>query len=86
MDELFLGSFGWKKFNFAYWLIEQGADVNAADDQGNTTLMMAVKRKDEDHIRRLIKLGADPDQENAKGMSARQIAVEKGPRRLLDLL
>ncbi|HEX3101985.1 MAG TPA: hypothetical protein VHQ01_09345 [Pyrinomonadaceae bacterium] len=36
LDELFLGSYGWKKLNFAYWLIEQGADVNAADDLGNT--------------------------------------------------
>lgn len=85
LDELFLGSFAWKKLNFAYWLIGQGADVSAADDQGNTALMTAVKRKDEQDIKRLVKLGADADMPNAKGVTARQIAIDKGPKRLLEM-
>lgn len=85
LDELFLGSFQWKKLDFAYWLLDMGAQVNAADGDGNTALMMAVKRKDEDAIRRLVSLGADPDRVNHKGVSARSIAIAKGPRRLLDL-
>lgn len=86
LNELFLGSFGWKKYDFAYWLVDMGADVNASDDQGNTALMVAVKRKDAEHIRRLVKLGADPDTENTKEISAKKIAIAKGPKRLLDLL
>lgn len=84
--DLFLGSFGWKKYNFAYLILEMGADVNAGDDDGNTALMVAVKRKDEQNIKRLMKAGANPDQLNSKGDSARSIAVSKGPKRLLYLL
>lgn len=46
LDELFLGSFQWKKYEFAEWLLNKGADVNAADPKGLTALMMAVKRKE----------------------------------------
>ncbi|HEV8592208.1 MAG TPA: ankyrin repeat domain-containing protein [Pyrinomonadaceae bacterium] len=85
LDDLFLGSFQWKKFAFANWLLYNGADVNAADDRGNTALMLAVKRKDEDSIRLLIGRGADPDKLNNDGLSARMIAETKGPKRLLDI-
>jgi len=74
LNELFLGSFGWKKFNFAYWLLEMGADVDVADEKGNTALMVAVKRKDEENIIRLVKRGADADRKNTDGDSARRIA------------
>lgn len=86
LNDLFLGSFGWKKLNFAYWLLEMGADVNAADDKGNTALMVAVKRKDEENIKKLVKLGADADRKNAAGVSSRLIAETKGPNRLLAIL
>lgn len=86
LNDLFLGSFGWKKMNFVKWLLEMGADVNAADDRGITALMVAVKRKDEDAIRWLIRKGADPDRQNLNGDSARSIAETRGPRRLLKLL
>ena len=86
LNELFLGSFGWKKLNFAHWLLEMGADINAADDKGNTALIVAVKRKDEENIKKLVKLGADADHKNSDGVSARMIAETKGPKRLLTLL
>jgi hypothetical protein len=86
LNELFLGSFQWKKSNFARWLLEQGADVNAADEKGNTALMMAVKRRDEDSIKFLVSHGADADKTNKDGVSARTIVEQKGPKRLLKLL
>jgi ankyrin repeat protein len=86
LNELFLGSFQWKKYNFVSWLHEMGAEVNAVDHVGNTALMMAVKRKDDDRIKWLVERGADPDRANKQGISARMIAEQKGPRRLLQLL
>lgn len=85
-DDLFVGAFGWKKYEFAHWLLSMGADVNSQDPQGNTALIVAVKRKDETQIARLIQAGADPDRRNNKGDSARSIAAAKGPKRLLNLL
>ena len=86
LDELFLGTFQWKKYAFAKWLLEKGADVNARGPRGLTALMLAVKRKDEDSIRWLIDTGADPDIRSDDGTSARAIAESKGPKRLLHLL
>jgi hypothetical protein len=86
LDDLFLGSFQWKKMKFANWTLEQGANVNARGPGAMTALILAVKRKDEDAIRWLVENGADADIEDEKGTSARKIAETKGPRRLLDLL
>jgi ankyrin repeat protein len=86
LNDLFLGSFQWKKYGFASWLLEKGADVNAPGPAGLTALMLAVKRKDEDAIKLLMRSGADPDRESEQGISARKIAETKGPKRLLDLL
>lgn len=86
LDELFIGSVTWKKWEFAGWLLGMGASVDAADPAGITPLMVSVKRKDEAAIKKLIAAGADPDQQNLKGESARDIAIAKGPKRLLDLL
>ena len=85
LDDLFLGSFQWKKMTFAKWLLQQGADVNARGPGGMTVLMLAVKRKDEDAIRWLLDAGADPDIKDDKGISATKTAETKGPRRLLNL-
>lgn len=86
MNDLFLGSFGWKKFTFAKWLLDEGADVNASDDKGITALMVAVKRKDEDCIKWLLQRGASADKQNNDGLSARKIASIRGPKRILTLM
>ena len=86
LDELFLGTFAWKKYRFAFWLVEKGADVNAPGPAGLTALMLAVKRKDEDAIKLLLRCGADPDRRSDDGTSARKIAEAKGPRRISTLL
>lgn len=86
LNELFLGSFAWKKFAFVEWLLDEGADVNAADERGNTALMVAVKRKDEESIKMLVRRGASADKQSKDGMSARKIAETRGPKRLFGLL
>ena len=85
IDQLFVGTFGWKKYKFAEWLLQLGADVNTFGPDGSNALMIAVKRKDEDAIQFLRRYKADPDLKNNRGASARRIAESKGPKRLLDL-
>jgi ankyrin repeat protein len=51
-----------------------------------TALMFAVKRKEENTIRMLMKYGADPDKKSEDGMSARILAKKKGPKRLAKLI
>lgn len=85
LNDLFLGSFQWKKYEFAKWLLQQGADVNAEGPGGLTALMLAVKRKDEYSTKFLMHAGADPDQENEHGLSARKLADLKGPKRISSL-
>lgn len=86
IDQLFVGTFGRKRYKFVEWLLVQGADVNATDDKGNTALVIAVKRKDEDAIKLLLSRGGDPDKKNKEGFSSRTITRSKGPKRVLDLL
>lgn len=86
LNDLFLGAFAWRKYRFAEWLLKEGADVNARGPKGMTALMFAVKRKEEDTIRMLLKYGADPDKKSDEGLSARKLAEEKGPKRIANLL
>lgn len=86
LNDLFLGAFAWRKYRFAEWLLKEGADVDAPGPRGMTALMFAVKRKEEDTIRMLLKYEADPDKKSEDGMSARKLAEEKGPKRLAKLL
>ncbi len=85
LDDLFLGAFRWNKMNFAEWMLEKGANVNTGGPGGMTALMLAVKRKDEASIKWLMARGGDPDIKDGKGVSARNLAETKGPRRLLNL-
>lgn len=86
LNDLFLGAFAWRKYRFAGWLLTEGAEVDAPGPRGMTALMFAVKRKEEDTIRMLLKYGADPDKKNDEGISARKLAEEKGPKRIAGLL
>ncbi len=62
------GSFGDKAMVNA--LIGAGADVHAADRNGQTPLMWAARWGDADRVEALIKAGAKPDLRDGKGMSA----------------
>lgn len=80
----FLAAFNWKRFNVAEWFLKNGANVNAADPQGNTALFYAVKRKYKiEQIEMLLKFGADFNQENNEGLSAKKVAIINKQTKLL---
>jgi outer membrane protein assembly factor BamB len=60
-------------------LVEGGVPVDAADDWGTTSLLLAAKNQHVDVTRYLLEKGADPSaQETFFGMSALQMALWKG--------
>jgi ankyrin repeat protein len=64
-------------------LLSSRAQVDAANNRGETPLIKAVHMKDVDSVEVLLKYGADPDRtDNLAGMSARDYAardVRQGP-------
>ena len=56
-------------------LIQEGADVNAADGYGETPLMSSVKEKREDIAQILIQAGADVNAKDNGGSSALMTAI-----------
>ncbi len=86
LDNTFVTAIYGKQYNFAWWALDCGADINSFAPQDVNALMIAVKRKDEGLINRLISFGADPDAKNEDGESARSIAEKRGPKRLAKML
>lgn len=85
-DNPFLAAIGWKKFKVAEWFLKNGADVNFADDKGNTALHIALKRDFEPAaIRMLLKYGADPDRKNNEGVSSKSMLRPKKHKDIAEL-
>jgi len=59
-------------------LLDHGADVNGADDNGNSVLATAAKACDGDMIRMLVKAGAKVQAKNAMGFTALESAIMMG--------
>lgn len=57
--------------------LARGANVDLADEDGNTPLMNAVRRKNAVMVRRLLAAGADTAATNSKRQTAMGIAMEK---------
>ena len=82
----FLGAFNWKKFDMAEWFLKNGANVNAVDNDGNTALFYAVKRKYKiEYIELLLQFGADFNNENKEGISPKKLAELNGQKKILTL-
>ena len=64
-------------------LIEEGADVNAKDNYGNTALMWASQHGYIEVAKLLIEAGADV---NLRGTTALMIALEEGHTEIVELL
>jgi ankyrin repeat protein len=57
-----------------YLVEETGADVNAADHEGNTALHMAAARGDVEMIKYLVSKGADVTRVNREGQTTADMA------------
>jgi ankyrin repeat protein len=62
----------------AKYLVEKGIDVNAADKNGNTPLMLASALGEVDMINLLIENGANVNAKNKDGETALSIAKAFG--------
>ncbi len=67
-------------------LLDEGVDVDLANDAGVTALMVAAGRGDLALARRLLDVGARVDATNARGGTALMYAAQGGNVRLLKLL
>lgn len=63
------------RFDDAIALIENGEDVNAADQHGNSPLMSAVWQGDEELVRQLLKAGAHTEACDQNGQTALMLAA-----------
>jgi ankyrin repeat protein len=80
----FLGGFNWKRFKISAWFLQNGADVNFADEHGNTALLLAVKKKYPiEEIQMLLECGADINKENKMGISPKKLAETNRQRKIL---
>lgn len=70
----------------AMFLIDNGADVNAADLKGETPIFYAVRAKNEQLIKNLIAKGADINARNNKGESVLFYAAENDDRKMTKFL
>jgi myosin-5 len=75
---------GFDAVKTAVWLIENGAEVNAKDNVGDTALHFAVMLHRDDLVETLMKKGADSSIQNAKGLTPIDISIEEETRVLLD--
>ena len=62
---------------------EAGADINAADSEGNNVLYYILDGGDLQAAKYLLKQGADYNRRNLDGISPAQLAIEKGYDTLL---
>lgn len=64
-------------------MIEAGVDVNAADNQGLTPLMVAAENGDRELVRNLLAHGANPNARDSKGKKAADYIKDPDIRDLL---
>lgn len=67
-------------------LVDAGADVNHADRDGVTPLLLAVKNGDEDVVKRLIQAGADINAEDRYHNTPLLMAIRFGQQGIVALL
>ncbi|KUF99223.1 hypothetical protein AM588_10011287 [Phytophthora nicotianae] len=75
---------GFEAAKVCVWLIENGADPNAIDVNGDTALHYAVELERYDLVETLMKRGADSSIKNVKGLSAVDIAEEEDLKEILN--
>jgi ankyrin repeat protein len=67
-------------------LIEAGADINKADDDGVTPLYIAAELGQEAIVRALIEAGADVNKATDNGWTPLSIAAQEGHTAIVQIL
>lgn len=86
LEEELLNAVLTKDFTRIDYLIERGADINAADSQGLTSLMRAVKGGNFDLVRMLLAHGAALDAVDSDGWTATMYAAYLNEPRMIRLI
>lgn len=73
------------RFALAF-LLQRGANLNARGPDGDTPLLIAVRRNDRVFVRHLLDRGADPSVTDARGRSPLAVAEELGHEDVARLL
>jgi len=68
------------------WLLDNNADVNIRDVDGNTPLMMAVLRDQIELVKQLLSQGADLSASNNRNETALMLAITNYRRRITVVL
>ncbi len=67
-------------------LLDRGAEINAATQDGWTALHFACLRGDEGLVKLLLDRGVDVNTKTTSGVSALSIATSEGDREIVELL
>eukprot|EP00043_Microstomoeca_roanoka_P002447 m.38499 g.38499 ORF g.38499 m.38499 type:complete len:134 (+) comp11491_c0_seq1:477-878(+) len=67
-------------------LLKRKVDINAKDNQGNTSLHIAVHKKDSKAVKKLLQSNPDLGLSNNEGQTPLDIALEKSEYKLANLL
>lgn len=73
-------------FHKAKLLLAYGADVNAKDIHGRSTLLTHLSNRDKATVKLLIKAGADLEAKDNQGMTALQIAKNNWSHQIVKML
>ena len=73
-------------FSVTTYLIEHGADVHTATDNGVTALIAAAEHGNTDVVIALLKHGADPSKTTSEGLKAVDMARKKGHQKIEAIL
>ncbi|KAK1772210.1 ankyrin repeat-containing domain protein [Phialemonium atrogriseum] len=75
----------YKKKDIA-WLLVQNANLDVADNTGDTALHVAVREEDKSLVWLLLESGAKTTQQNNAGLTALHLAAESGKRPIVEIL
>jgi ankyrin repeat protein len=67
-------------------LLERGANANAQDETGRTSLHFAVKRDNSDIVKLLLEFNSDKNIQNKEGLMALDLIAEKSDPVILQFL
>ena len=73
-----------KSIRILTYLVEQGADINAKAEEGDTALIYAVHGGNRECVEYLLSLGADTEAV-WRGQTAYETAVERGDEEIIRL-